>query len=129
MKLTELQIALRRNIIEHLRLLSSAEEQLQYQHNVPFVNITVELACIWFDDNYRPEDEAFSSAFSVQELEAMSEFNRVSDDIVASTLQGEDLPDIADFIKTPEWTRLSQAASLALPAFPTASAFGLEVIH
>jgi hypothetical protein len=121
MNLTDLQITLRRNIIEHLRLLSSAEEQLQYQRNVPSVNIIVELVCGWFDEDYMPEDEAFSSAFSMRELQAMSEFNRVFDDIVVSTLRDEEMPQIEDFIKTPEWTGLSQAASLTLSAFPTAS--------
>lgn len=61
--LTELQIALRRNITEHLRLLSSAEEQLQYQQDVPLINVTVELICGWFDDDYLPESKAFSQAF------------------------------------------------------------------
>lgn len=45
MKLTELQANLRSGLIDQLHTLSSAEEQLQYQRNVPFVNVTVEL--IW----------------------------------------------------------------------------------
>ncbi len=69
-----------------------------------------------------PEDEAFSSAFSVRELQAMLEFDRVLDDIVASALHGQEMPQITDFMKTSEWTRLSQAASVALSAFPAASA-------
>ncbi len=117
MKLTSLQRQLRKNIREYLRLLSSAEEQLEYQRNVPWVNITVELVCMMWHDDYILESKAFSSAFSKRELQAMAEFNQVLDAITESSLSGEEIPQIEAFINTPEWARLSQAASVALRAF------------
>ena len=114
--LTGLQLTLRRNVIEHLRLLSSVEEQLQYQQEVPLINVVVELICGWFDDDYLPESKAFSQAFSAQELAAMSEFNKAFDCILSTALHKEP-PRIEDFIKTSEWAHLSQAASVALQAF------------
>ena len=117
MERVERQQLLRGRIVEYLRLLCSAEEQLEYQYNVPYVNVTVELVCIWFDDCYHPENNFFSSSFSNIELEAMANFNQAFDTIATSSLQGEEIPQIELFISTPEWTRLSRAASIALCAF------------
>ena len=117
MKRTELQQNIRVNTIAHLRLLSSTEEQLQYQRDVPFVNITIELVCGWFDGYYIPEDKAFSSAFSEPELQALADFDQVFDIIAASSLRGEEVPRIESLVQTSEWLRLSQAASVALRVF------------
>jgi len=117
MERVEGQQILRGRIVEHLRLLCSAEEQLEYQYNVPGINVTVELVCIWFDDLYYPKRSFFSSSFSNRELVAMAKFNQVFDAITTSSLQGKEIPQIELFISTPEWIRLSQAASIALCAF------------
>ncbi len=117
MELTELQSTLRRNIVEHLHTLSSADEQLQYQRNVPFVNVTVELICMWFDDSYHPEDKDFMAAFSAQELIAMARFNQLFDNVLESGALREETPQIEDLIKTPEWKYLMQEAAQTLESF------------
>jgi hypothetical protein len=63
-------------IIEVLRLLASEERQLAYERDVPHVDITAELLCMWFDDQYHPDDAFFVSCFSAAELAALAEFHR-----------------------------------------------------
>ena len=60
-------------VIELLQLLASEEEQLTYERNVPHVDITAELVCMWFDDTYHPDDAFFASCFSPDELAALAE--------------------------------------------------------
>ena len=119
MELSELQQNFRRNIVETLLLLSSREEQLEYQRQVPITNVYDELFCQWFDDNY---DERFihqawfREAFSASEHEAMQKFNKVFGDIskVKSSITS-----IKEFVKTPQWKKMSEAAEAALLAFQT----------
>ena len=115
-ELAERQQISRRKIMEELQLLSSVEEQLEYQRNVPHVNITGELICGWFDDSYWPEDKLFVSGFSEEELKAMSEFSEVFESVLAP-IRDKELPQITDLVQTPEWVRLTQAAHKALSVF------------
>lgn len=62
-------------ILELLQLLASEERQLVYERNVPHVDITAELVCMWFDDTYHPDDAFFTSCFSSDELAALAEFH------------------------------------------------------
>ena len=62
-------------IVDLLKLLSSEEEQLAYEKNVPHVDITAELRCMWFDDLYCPQDAFFRSCFTAGELEALAQFH------------------------------------------------------
>ena len=59
----------RSNVRELLSLFSSEEEQLVYERDVPHVDITAELLCMWFDDTYHP-DETWSRYFTPEELAA-----------------------------------------------------------
>lgn len=114
MKLTELQSNWRKAIIDELHTLSSSEKQLEYQRNVPSVNVTVELICGWFDDHYVPEDKEFVAAFSTQELIAIARFNQLFDDILDSDVLRGESPQIEDLIKTQEWKHLMQEAGQTL---------------
>ncbi|HMC98220.1 MAG TPA: hypothetical protein VKG92_11230 [Flavobacteriales bacterium] len=66
-------------IIDLLQLLASEERQLAYEQNVPHVDITAELVCMWFDDQYHPTDALFASSFSADELAALAEFHQFYD--------------------------------------------------
>jgi hypothetical protein len=68
------------NIIELLRLLGSDELQLDYEKNVPHVDITTELVCMWFDDQYHPNSSHFTSCFKKNELAALAEFHQFYDE-------------------------------------------------
>lgn len=67
-------------IIDLLQLLSSEDEQLGYERDVPHVNITAELLCMWFDDQYHPDDAFFQSCFTRDELLALAEFDKFYDE-------------------------------------------------
>lgn len=68
--------ALWRQIVrEQLEILSSEPQQLEYEKNVPHVDITRELLAGWFDDSYHPADAQFRSCFANGELEALATFD------------------------------------------------------
>jgi hypothetical protein len=112
-ELTDHQQSSRRKIKEVLQLLSSVEEQLEYQRNVPHVNIVGELICDWFDHSYWPDDKDFVSGFSEAESAALSEFNAVFEHVVAPIRYAE-LPQITSLVQTPEWTSITQTAKKTL---------------
>jgi len=62
-------------ILELLRLLSSEQEQLDYEANVPVADVPAELVCMWFDDQYHPDDAFFRSCFHPGELAALAGFH------------------------------------------------------
>src|ERR1041384_362620 len=66
-------------IIDLLRLLSSGQEQLAYEAKVPIADVPAELLCMWFDDQYHPQDPFFRSCFTAGELEALARFHEFYD--------------------------------------------------
>ena len=101
-------------VVERLETLASEAEQLEYQHNVPHVDVTVELVCGWFDDAYHPEAPDFQACFSNRELQALSEFNAVYEQNLrvlppsGGTVKG--------WLSSPHWRQVMQAASKTLRA-------------
>jgi hypothetical protein len=63
-------------IVRLLRLLASEEQQLAYERDVPIADVPAELCCMWFDDQYHPDDSFFCSCFTADELAALAEFDR-----------------------------------------------------
>ena len=82
------------HIIEILEMLASEEQQLAYERNVPHVDITAELLCMWFDDLYHPSDAFFRSCFTADELAALAEFHRFYDE------QSKRLPESQGTVRT-----------------------------
>lgn len=72
----------RKQIVELLQLLALEEQQLAYERDVSQVDITAELVCMWFDDQYSP-GQGFDNSFSPDELVALDEFHRFFDERVA----------------------------------------------
>ena len=108
---------LRNRIIEHLQLVSSAEEQLAYQQSAPIAQVSGELFNAWGDwvADEATIDEFTAPVFSPEEQLAIREFNAALNAVAGRTTQ--DLPYITDFIGTPEWQELSSAALEALSVF------------
>jgi hypothetical protein len=110
--MTKLQHNHREEIRSVLRLLISKEAQLRYQRAVPFVSVTVELFCQW-DACYSPRHNAwFKEMHSPAELAALDEFQRVVVKVRAEL--PDRLPEISNFVSTPQWQRLALAAAAAL---------------
>jgi hypothetical protein len=110
----------RNNIIEILELLASEEKQLTYERDVPHADITAELVCMWFNDQYHP-GRGFGAFFSPDELAALARFHQLYDGCV------DRLPESQGTVRTwladPLWRQIMQEAQatlrqIAKPAAP-----------
>ena len=94
---------------ELLQLLSSKEEQQQYQVVVPIANVPAELLSQWFDDHYHPKTDWFREAFTSKERDILKEFNDFYD---ARTRK---LPDtLAELLEDPVWSEIVAKAKQTL---------------
>ena len=102
----------RRIIREELELLASEEGQLEYERNVPHVDITAELVCSWFDDLYHPHDEGFCSCFELHELEVLARFNQFYDERTSRLPESKGT--VRTWLQTSAWREVMREAQLAL---------------
>ncbi len=109
----------RRSIIGVLRLLSSPEQQIAFERNVPKVSVTVELFSMWFDDAYLPDSEAFRGCFSLKELAALAAFNEYYAD--HEKLLPEPSGGIRGWIEDKTWQGIMREADRALTALNSES--------
>lgn len=107
----ELATNVRKLVIDALKLISSKEEQLSYQKEVPQINVSEELFNHW-EDTYIPDSPVNERAFTKEELIALKEFNLTFDRVCDGTPRN--LPLIDEFMKTKEWKELTESAALAL---------------
>ncbi len=103
----------RHNVREDLIMLSSPEAQLKFQRDVPFVCISVELACNWFDGHYFPDEPEFVALFSSIEWKAITKFSDFFDS-VTSTFDQDNYPEIEELLRNPDWLEVVEAAKIAL---------------
>ncbi len=57
----------RDNLIDLLDLLADKEKQIEYAKLVGDQTAISELSCMWFDDQYHPDNERFALAYSDKE--------------------------------------------------------------
>jgi hypothetical protein len=95
-------------------LLSSPEEQLDYERRVPGVSVPTELVCQWFDDLYLPESESFRLCFSSQEMEALSVFSNYFD--VAEKRLPQPREGVGTWLGDETWQGIMREAARALAA-------------
>lgn len=102
----------RKQIIDLLQLFASEEQQLAYERDVPHVDITTELVCMWFDDQYQPKLRHFETCFTEDELAALGEFHRFYDQRV------DRLPESRGTVRTwlasPIWREIMEQAQRTL---------------
>jgi hypothetical protein len=115
--LEELHCRLRNRIIEHLELVSSCSKQLAYQAAVPIAQVSGELFNGWGD--WVADEAAIAQfgppVFTPAEVSAIRQFNQQLETVAAAT--PDMLPPIDQFVATPEWQALSNAAKQALLVF------------
>ena len=109
--MSELAQNVRKLVIDALNLLASEEKQLKYQKSVPNADVSAELFCQW-DSAFIPDSEVNLEAFTKNELDALTAFNKVFEEVCERT--PENLPSIEDFIKTEAWSKLQLAAEKTL---------------
>ena len=98
----------RQIMIEQLQMLASEAEQLEYERNVPHVDITNELVCGWFGDSYHPDNDNFRACFTDDELVALQEFDALLDKRQTSLPKNPGT--VTAWLKTPEWREVMNAA-------------------
>ena len=98
----------RRRIIDLLELFSSEAAQLDYEKNVPHVDITIELISMWFDDEYHPKSKDLGDYFSANEIEFLDDFHQYYDSRV------HDLPEsngtVQTWLNDPTWQEIMTKA-------------------
>ena len=105
---------LRSSIIETLELLSSAERQLAYKCTVSGIPVTNELVSMWLDDFYVPDSDAFKKSFSIEELEALSEFDRYFSE--HESLLPKAQCGVSECLRNERWQEIMRRAAKALAA-------------
>ena len=108
----ELKKTLRKNVIETLQLLSEPALQKKYESDVPIAYVPAELFCLWYDDSYLPESDAFIEAFSEYELKVLANFTEVFDVVYEET--DENPPDLEVLHSLPSFQIMMTAARKAL---------------
>jgi hypothetical protein len=91
-----------------LSMLGSEEEQLAYEKAVPWVDITSELGCMWFDDTYHSDDEHFRAHFSPAELAALAAFDAFYDQ--RRRVLPERPGTVRTWLASPAWRDIMQKA-------------------
>lgn len=104
----------RQRILDHLALLSSKKQILEYQESVPTVDVSAEIFNQW-DECFRPGLPEFDSAFSDFEFKAVVEFSHLLD--LISERIPQILPPVEVFLETDEWEILRAGAQQALMSF------------
>jgi hypothetical protein len=105
----------RKSIIELLQLFASEEQQLAYEADVPHVDITAELVCMWFNDQYDPKQPDFES-FTPAELAALDEFHRFYD--VRVDRLPESQGTVRTWLDSPIWREVMEQARRTLERVP-----------
>jgi hypothetical protein len=109
----QLKSNFRKEVFDVIQLISSKEEQLDYQVRAPIAYVSSELFNQWEECYQIPKVQSwFQEAFSNSELVALSKFDLEVEAVANTTPQ--ELPDITEFVETKEWKRLSNAAVVAL---------------
>ena len=102
----------KQNIVDLLRLLGSEEEQLAYEHNVPPVDITVELVSMWFDDFCHGRAPETDDAFTSEEHAALTQFHQFYD------IRVDRLPEsrgtVRTWLEAPVWREVMREARTTL---------------
>jgi hypothetical protein len=106
----------RKVIVELLQLLASEEQQLAYERDVPHVDITTELVCMWFDDQYHPKQRHFESCFTATELAALEEFHQFYDVRVDKLPKSQG--SVRTWLDSPVWREVMEQARRTLERVP-----------
>ena len=101
----------RSNIVEILQLLASEEKQLAYELDVPHVDITAELVCMWFNDQYHP-DRGFAAIFTPDEMAALARFHKFYDERVDRLPESQGT--VRTWLAAPLWREVMREAQETL---------------
>ena len=101
----------RKHIIQLLQLFASEEQQLAYERDVSHVDITKELVCMWFNDQYYP-GRGFDEFFSPDESAALDEFHRLYEERVDRLPESQGT--VRTWLASPIWREVMEQAQRTL---------------
>lgn len=104
----EMASRIRKLVLDAIELWCLKEAQLEYQKNVPFVDVSSELFGHW-ETIYNPDDKLFRMAFNESELKMLADFQNVLDR-ETTRVTPYYVPDIEHFVYTLEWREINNAA-------------------
>ena len=84
---------------------------MAYERDVPHVDITAELVCMWFNDQYHP-GRGFDHFFSPDELAALDEFHRFYDERVDRLPESQGT--VRTWLTSPIWREVMEHARRTL---------------
>jgi hypothetical protein len=102
----------RKSFRELLGLLASEEQQLTYERDVPFVDITVELVCMWFDDLYDEKRADRDVAFTAEERAALADFHQFYKERVDMLPASQGT--VRTWLASPVWSEVMERARKTL---------------
>ena len=102
-------VSYRSSYINLLTTLSSGQEQLDYEKNVPIAYVPGELLCQFFDDLYHPKSNDFVNEFSEDELKEIGVFSGFFQ-IAWDEVEKLDLPPVTKVLALPEWRSMMKRA-------------------
>lgn len=94
-------MTIRNSMLEHIKLLASAEEQLAYERNAEYTHAPSEMTSIFFEDLYNPGDEQFTSSFSEDELDELSQLSSLLEKAAESQFCS-----VAELINNNDWKKV-----------------------
>jgi hypothetical protein len=95
--------AVRKAVLEYIRLLARASQQLQYEKNVAAANVPDELICMFCDDLFHPKTPAFLRAFTEGEIKDLAEFYGILCMASRKMKKSSHSLRVADLHKLSEW--------------------------
>lgn len=118
---------IRNNIIAYLEVAASAQEQREYERNVPIAHVPNEMINQW-EDSVQSDDFAWYSepVFTREENQALQNFHATWS-AVADVTPNPMPHSVELLIGTPIWDRFMSAASVALRVFMKRGRFDGEV--
>lgn len=99
------EMAIRQAVIDQVRLLSLASEQLAYEKSVPHANVVSELFCGFCDDLFHPKSAEWVSQFTEDELKGLAHLYGVLSEAASS-----DAVSVSEILKDPRWRRVIAVA-------------------
>lgn len=99
-------MSIRKSVIETIKLLSLPSKQLEYEKNVPIVNVPAELICGFCDDLYHPKSVQFLSEFTEDELKGLAHLYGML--VEAARI---DVSSVTDLLKHEKWRAVVTVAS------------------
>jgi hemerythrin-like domain-containing protein len=92
----------RDRVIELVELLSSASAQMQYERDVPQVDVASEMISMYADDFFHPKSEDFLMAFSEPEIKDLAQLYGMIC-MAAKAFEDESIDGVSSALKTSEW--------------------------